>query len=298
MNMRILLAATLISCSSVAYADNSLQTYHQITHGGPGLVTSPDAQKAEMQASEVWAKTGEAPAIAGSNGELLYAYGQSHPEVLSAPLHVTMVRLLPGDTGNVILSIGDSVDWLAKAVPAGNTSVIVIKPVRAGLRTNLVVSVPKTGHVYYLNLVSDKAKFVPSIGFYDPQLMVQSFQIQNAQAAAKAKEKQETTVATLGAVNPADLDFAYWWKGPKASQPLRVFSAQGHVYIQMPPDMRYRNAPALFVVENGKEQLTNYTLKGQYFVVNQLFQEARLLLGVGDHKDVVTIHAGNRPSFW
>ncbi len=294
---RMLIAAAMTLASTGAYAENSAALYHEISHS-THLVTSPGAQNAEQQASALWAKTGQAPTIAGTNGELMYAYGQSHPEILCAPLHVCMIRLLPGDTGTVTLSIGDSVDWRAKAIPAGDTSVIVIKPVRSGLHTNLVVSVPKTGHVYYLSLVSDKARYVPAIGFYDPAAMVQSFHIENQQAQQKASKQSQNQIAVLGNVNPADLDFAYWWEGPKALRPIRVFSGEGHVYIQMPADLRYRNAPALFVIENGKEQLTNYQLKGQYFVVDQLFNKARLLLGVGDHKQVVTIHAGHKPSFW
>ncbi len=296
--MKRSILALLLAFSSPAWADNSLQLYQHITRATGNLVKSPDKRQAERKAAEVWARTGTAPTLAGSNGEVMYAYGQSHPEILCAPLHVCMVKLLPGDTGAVNLAIGDSVRWLVQATPAGDTSVLVLKPTEPDLRTNLVVTVPKTGHVYYLSLLSDKAAFVPEVGFYDPQALIQTQTIEDERQKAEAEKRSQTIIGSLGTVSPADLDFDYWWEGPKDDQPIRVFSAQGHVYIQMPPDLKYRNAPALFVVENGQEQLANYALKGQYFVVNQLFQEARLLLGAGDHKRIVTIHAGKRPSFW
>ncbi len=296
--MKRITLALLLALSSPAWADNSLQVYQTITRDASHAVTSPDKHQAEMKAAEVWARTGTAPTLAGSNGEVMYAYGQSHPEILCAPLHVCMVKLLPGDTGKVNLAIGDSVRWLVQAAPAGDTSVLVIKPTEPNIQTNLVVTVPKTGHVYYLNLLSDKAAFVPEVGFYDPQALVQTQTIEDDRQKAEAEKRSQTIIGSLGTVSPADLDFNYWWEGPKDDQPIRVFSAQGHVYIQMPPDLKYRNAPALFVVENGQEQLANYELKGQYFVVNQMFREARLLLGVGDDKQMVTIHAGKRPSFW
>ena len=62
--------------------------------------------------------------------------------------------------------------------------------------------------------------------------------------------------------------------------------------------MKYGNAPAVFVMEDGKEQLTNFQMIQGYYVIDQLFHEAKLLLGTGSNKQVVTIHAGSRPSGW
>lgn len=289
--------AAIALCSLAAHADDSLRIYRHLTHHA-AVVTSPTLHKAEAGAAAVWAKTGTAPTLAGSNGEVMYAYGQSHPEILCAPLHVCMVKLLPGDTGKIVLSIGDSVRWRAKAIPTGDSAVVVIKATEPNIQTNLIVSVPKTGHVYYLNLVSEKAAFVPEVGFYDPQAMIETQVIEDSRHQAEAEKQRRTVVGDLGSISPADLDFDYWWKGPQAYRPVRAFSAQGHVYIQMPASMRYGDAPALFVIDNGKEELTNYRLVGQYFVVDQLFSEAKLLLGTGDDKVVITIHAGPKPSFW
>ncbi|MHB8550717.1 MAG: TrbG/VirB9 family P-type conjugative transfer protein [Acidiferrobacterales bacterium] len=231
------------------------------------------------------------PALVGADGEIRYAYGESHPEIRCAPLHLCVIALLRHEK-IVNLSLGDSVRWLAQPAEAGDRPIIVLKPTTAGLRTNLVVTT-SDGHLYYMDLVSDSARFVPEIGFYDPQALMQTVHSERALKAAHA----QTVVASLPRIAPADLDFAYWWKGPKAERPVRVFSAQGKVYIQMPADLRYGNAPAVFVVEQGAEQLVNYRMVGAYFVVDQLFQEARLVLGVGAQRRVVTIHAGHRPRF-
>jgi type IV secretion system protein VirB9 len=149
-----------------------------------------------------------------------------------------------------------------------------------------------------LTLVSDKSTFVPSVGFYDPQQEWDKSVI-NVQMKdqVKAAEQRKATM-TLPNINPADLDFAYYATGPREYRPIRIFSGAGKVYLQMPKNMRYGNAPAVFVIENGKEQLTNFQLINGYFVIDQLFCEAKLLLGTGDNKQVVTIHAGNRPSAW
>ena len=230
-------------------------------------------------------------ALTGADGEIRYAYGESHPVVRCAPLHLCVIALLRHEK-IVNLSLGDSVRWLAQPAQAGDRPIVVLKPTTAGLRTNLVVTT-SDGHLYYMDLVSGATRFVPEIGFYDPRALMQTVHRARALKAAQV----QSVVASLPGVSLADLDFAYWWKGPRAERPVRVFSAQGKVYIQMPADIRYGNAPAVFVVDHGAEQLVNYRMAGGYFVVDQLFQEARLVLGVGAHQRVVTIHAGHRPRF-
>ncbi|MGA7181381.1 MAG: TrbG/VirB9 family P-type conjugative transfer protein [Thiobacillaceae bacterium] len=273
---------------------SSLDVYYYLTKDhipGPGI----SREAAQLKAAQTWLETDTAPPIAGNFGEVMYAYGHSHPRVLCAPLDLCVVKLMSGEK-IINLSIGDSVRWLVQPAQAGDRPVVVVKPTTAGLHTNLVITTD-TGHVYYLDLESDKSDFVPIIAFYDPEKLVRTVNEQQALAAEKTKREAEARVAVLSGVNPADLDFAYWWDGPKQLQPVRVFSAEGKVFIQMPPDMKHADAPALFVIEHDKEQLTNYRLSGSYYVVDQLFQEARLVLGVDRDRSVVTIHAGKKP-FW
>lgn len=297
---RILLTLSLALClvgpaiAAPENAPNSLDVYNTLARKHiPGAGMS--RQAAELQAAQTWLATDEAPPIAGSQNEVMYAYGHSHPLVLCAPLNLCVVELMVGEK-IVSLSIGDSVRWMVQPSQAGERSVVVIKPTVAGLRTNLVITTDG-GRVYYLDLLSNPSDFVPLIGFYDPEKLVMTVNDQKILASEKAKKEAETKVAVLPGVNPAELDFEYWWEGPKVNQPVRVFAAEGKVFIQMPPGMKYGDAPALFVIEEGKEQLTNYRLTGSYFVVDQLFKEARLVLGVGEDRSTVTIHAGKKP-FW
>ncbi|MGO9443871.1 MAG: TrbG/VirB9 family P-type conjugative transfer protein [Thiobacillaceae bacterium] len=299
MNRLTLVATLALSMAGPALATpagepSSLDVYYYLTRDhipGPGI----SRQAAELKAAQTWVETDAAPPIAGNFGEVMYAYGHSHPRVLCAPLDLCVVKLMSGEK-IINLSIGDSVRWLVQPAQAGDRPVVVIKPTAAGLHTNLVITTD-TGHVYYLDLASDQSDFVPIIAFYDPEKLVRTVNEQQTLAEEKTKRESETRVAVLSGVNPAELDFAYWWDGPAHLQPVRVFSAEGKVYIQMPADMKYGDAPALFVIEHGKEQLTNYRLNGSYYVVDQLFQEARLVLGVDKDRSVVAIHAGKKP-FW
>jgi type IV secretion system protein TrbG len=288
------LALTGPTLASPQSEPTSLDLYYALTkkHSpGPGM----SREATELKAAQAWLETDNAPAIVSAQGEVLYAYGHSHPRMLCALLDLCVVKLLAGEK-IVNLSIGDSVRWLVQPAQAADRPLVVIKPTAAGLHTNLVITTD-AGRIYYLDLVSDPSDFVPVIGFYDPEKLVMTVTNPKILAAENSRKEAENQVGILPGLSPADLDFEYWWDGPKAYQPVRVFSGGGKVFIQMPADMKYGDAPALFIVERGAEQLTNYRLNGSYFVVDQLFQEARLVLGAGGERTVVTLHAGKK-SFW
>ncbi|MBN6739185.1 TrbG/VirB9 family P-type conjugative transfer protein [Acidithiobacillus sp. MC6.1] len=275
---------------------NSGQVYDRLVHQQlPGTASVPTLHQAIAQASRAWHDTGTASAIAGQNGEVIYPYGQSAPDILCSPLHTTIIKLLPGEkiAGS---ALGDKIRWTATNVQLGNQGVVMVRPMQAGITTNLVIAAT-SGQIYDLTLVSDKAKFIPSVGFYDPQQeWDKSVVTVQTQATAQATAHKAATMTVGGSLK--NLDFSYYSTGSHRFRPIRVFSSRGKVYIQMPKSIAYSNAPAVFVMENGKEQLTNFQMIDGYFVVDQLFHEAKLLLGTGDHKEVVTIHAGQRPSGW
>lgn len=300
MKKQSIIAAVALLASPLALAhgmENSKQVYDSLVNNPlPGTASAKTLKSAIAQASKIWHDTGTASPVAGNNGEVLYPYGQSTPDILCSPLHTTIIKLLPGEkiAGS---ALGDKIRWTATNLQLGNQAVVLVRPMQDGITTNLVIA-STTGQIYDLTLVSDKAKFVPTVGFYDPQQewdkAVVGVAMQN-QANAAA---QRRATMTLPDINPADLDFDYYVTGPREYRPVRVFSAAGKVYLQMPPGMKYGNAPAVFVIENGKEQLTNFQMIQGYYVIDQLFHEAKLLLGTGDNKQVVTIHAGQRPSGW
>lgn len=306
MNPRITLVAAICAALALPGAalakdpagQNSLQLYEQATHTQvPKMLPLPTTRSATLRAAREWSATGTAPTLVGKNGVVLYAYGESHPEVVCAPLHACAIELLAPDT-IADLSIGDSVRWQVQTATANQQPVVIVKPVRSRLSTNLVVTTAK-GRLYDIALQSDRRTFVPAVGFYDPAALVEHINHRLGDQAAQAEAEKRRVVASLGDVDPADLDYDYWSKGPEDLRPVRVFSAKGHVYIQMPKNLRHRDAPALFVVgPKGGNQLVNYRIVGRYYVVDELFKAARLVLGTGSDARVVTIHAGRKPAWW
>ncbi len=244
-------------------------------------------------AARQWLNTGIAADLVGTNGAIMYAYGQSRPTVTCAPLHICTITLLEGEHVTNI-SIGDSVRWLVQPTTAGKQPVVIVKPTDVGLVTNLVITTDQ-GRVYYLTLASKKADYIPLVGFYDPQKLVIDMQQEAAQAAAadtaKADAQKQAVVAPLGSVDPAALDFDFACKGDDDLKPVRVFAGNGHTYLQMPAGMKDTDAPAVFNTSNGSTELVNSRLVHDYYLVDGLPAKFKLVLGVGsDARSVECTH--------
>ena len=63
----------------------------------------------------------------------------------------------------------------------------------------------------------------------------------------------------------------------------------------MPSELQYREAPVLLVVgADGKEEMTNYRVKAQTYIVDRLFYCANLVLGSGKKVQKVEISRGHK----
>lgn len=242
-----------------------------------------------------------AEALTGDDGSVMYPYGASRPIVACAPLHVCIIKL-QDDEHITNLTIGDSVRWKAQASTAGKFPVVVVKPTVTDITTNLSI-MTDAGRIYYLTLVSYKNRWVPLIAFYDPARIVETVSqqyVDQAKAADAAKKrKEDATVATLPGDDIASMDFEYAITGPSSDiKPVRVFSSAGHTYIQMPESLRYKDAPAIFSLVNGEQQLVNFKSKGNYYIVDGIPDKINLVLGAGSNAKTVTIQHKTNSSWF
>jgi type IV secretion system protein VirB9 len=82
------------------------------------------------------------------------------------------------------------------------------------------------------------------------------------------------------AVSPDKLNFRYRVKGRDLPwRPAQVFDDGAKVYLKMPESMATSDAPALFVIEDGKPLLVNYRVKDRLYIVDRLFANAQLRVG-------------------
>ena len=259
---------------------------------------SPEIQ----EAVKLYTKTGEAPIIKGE-GFLQFPYGEREPLVTCLPLRACDIELEPGEE-ILNVALGDSERWIAQPARSGGaggkgpaTAHLVIKPTDFNLMSNALIFTSR--RTYYVARLSPPEGMTPAayarrVRFYYPAELVQRF----ADSLSDEERAKKLEVAELPALTAGSLDFDYKVSGGSpAWRPLRAFDDGTRVYIQMPEAMRSDEAPALFVSTGDGETLVNYRVKGRFYIVDKLFDEAHLVAGVGWNQDEVTIrYTGERGS--
>lgn len=204
-------------------------------------------------------------------------------QVYTSPGRVTDIALQEGEE-LIAVSAGDTVRWIVgdttSASGADKRVHILVKPVRADLKTNLVITTNR--RLYLLELTSTEKNWMASISWDYPRDRLLLLQRQ-AQQADKA-----TPVAN--GITLEKLAFRYQISGDSPSwRPLRAFDDGEHVYIQFPASVAQGELPPLFVVGTaGKGELVNYRYRPPYYVVDRLFAVAELRLG-SDTPQIVKI---------
>jgi type IV secretion system protein VirB9 len=204
-------------------------------------------------------------------------------QVYAAPGRVTVVSLQPGEE-LVTVAAGDTVRWIVGDTSSGAGNDlrvnVLVKPIRSGLKTNLVVTTSR--RTYLLELTSTEKAWMASVSWDYPKDRMLALQRQSQAAQATAPvdtglslEKVRFRYAVSGSNPP--------WK------PLRAFDDGEKVYIQFPGGIAHGELPPLFVIgAQGDGQLVNYRFRSPYYIVDRLFGAAELRLG-GDKGDVVRI---------
>ncbi|MCY0316710.1 P-type conjugative transfer protein TrbG [Pseudomonas aeruginosa] len=204
-------------------------------------------------------------------------------QVYAAVGRVTVVSLQPGEE-LVTVAAGDTVRWIVGDTSSGSGADlrvnVLIKPIRSGLKTNLVITTSR--RTYLLELSSTEKTWMASVSWEYPRDRMLALQRQ-AQAA-NAAAPVDTGLAL------ENLRFRYAISGSNPPwKPLRAFDDGQKVYIQFPAGIAQGELPPLFVIgPEGDGQLVNYRFRSPYYIVDRLFGAAELRLG-GDKGDVVRI---------
>ena len=204
-------------------------------------------------------------------------------QVYAAPGRVTVISLQAGEE-LVTVAAGDTVRWVVGDTSSGSGDAlrvnVLVKPVRTGLKTNLVVTTNR--RTYLIELTSTEKAWMASVSWDYPKdrMLALQRQAQAAQTAAPVDaglslERIRFRYAISGSTPP--------WK------PLRAFDDGEKVYIQFPAGIAQGELPPLFVIgAQGDGQLVNYRFRSPYYIVDRLFGAAELRLGA-DKGDVVRI---------
>ncbi|WP_246263654.1 P-type conjugative transfer protein TrbG [Caulobacter soli] len=213
--------------------------------------------------------------------------------VHTSPRFLTTITLKPGEK-LISKAAGDTVRWVLGETEAGSGDavqvVIFVKPVRPGLRTNIVLTTDQ--RTYLIDAVSTASSAYTSVlSWTYPQDLAREAAAQRQRALAA-----EQVAAAAGAASDVAverLNFRYRIdpvdKRPPAWTPVRVFDDGAKTYVEFPADLATRPAPPLFLLgDKDRAELVNYRQSGVYYVVDRLIDRAELRLGER-RQDVVRI---------
>ena len=252
-----------------------------------------EKEKASLAIAEDWRKAPVAPAP-GQGGRVVFIFGADHPTVVCQPKQVTDIELEPGEmvTANG-LHYGDTVRWSIAPSVSGPAAVatthLIVKPIAPGLSTSLVCATDR--RMYHIRLVSSETDWTPFVSFSYPEnerIQWALYQEQQRKARETATLNNATGPGTAAQIG--ELDFEYKIEGTAPWRPVRVYNDGLKTIVQMPQAMQQTEAPALLVVgSDKKEQLVNYRLHGDRYIVDQIFSKAVLIAGVGKGQTRITI---------
>ena len=216
------------------------------------------------------------------NATLYYDYeaGRLY-EVESSPHFLTAIILRPGEK-LLAKAAGDTVRWVlgetAQGAGSNQQVVVLLKPIRGGLKTNIVLTTDQ--RTYLIEAASrDGGAYTSAVSWNYPQEQMQALA-----AAQAAKAAEDATVVAQPALAVDQLHFGYKIQPvhgkPPRWQPLRVFDDGTRTYVQFPVRMAATDAPPLFLIgPHDSAELVNYRYLGGYYVVDRLLDVAELRIG-------------------
>jgi P-type conjugative transfer protein TrbG len=193
-----------------------------------------------------------------------YAPGALY-EVYGAPGFISTVLLEPGEA-IVTVAAGDTTRWMVEQASGGDMetsrAMLLIKPTRADIRTNIV-------------LVTDRRT-------YSIEAIAVPGQTYSAQTAWRYPMDANAELAG-GPAAVRQLNFDYRIRTVRGFAPrwlpVRVYDDGAKTFIEFPPEMATNEAPPLFINESGQAALVNFRVAGNLYVVDRLFDIAELRLG-------------------
>jgi type IV secretion system protein TrbG len=201
-------------------------------------------------------------------------------EIWTAPLRITTISLEPGET-ITNKAAGDTERWMIGDTSSGAGATlqthILVKPFKAGIATNMVVTTNR--RVYFLSLrAADQADaFNSAVTWIHPQPLPSS----GAQTASSITPTLIANNGRTAAIDTLNQNYrirASWRKPPWT--PVSVSDDGRQTFITFPESLASTEAPPLFVIgDNGEAQLVNWRKQGNIYVVDRLFQNAELRLG-------------------
>ena len=220
-------------------------------------------------------------------GRAVYAFGTGLPTLVCAPLRVCTLELQMGEKILGEPQLGDSSRWIITPVNSGSdataTPLLVIKPKSSGLDTTMVISTDR--RTYYMRLISEPEEFMARTAFtYSDDEHVQWNAYLQKQAHEAQVKAAETRTATTATIDNLHFNYSITGKGDASFKPVRVLDDGEKTYIQMPESAKHQDLPTLVVVTSAGNEMVNFRVQNNTYIVDRLFTHGALLIGTGKHQ--------------
>ncbi len=288
----------LLSLSALAQETNvspmSEKEFEQLMFSDKKLRFSEQERQAIAIANK-WRNAEYAPEpVTGRDGSVSFLYGAGQVSIMCAVLQVCDLQLQAGEIINQGgIHLGDNRWQIQPAITGvGQNKIVhvILKPLDVGLDTTLILATNR--RTYNIRLRSDRKEFMPKVTFAYPEDAMQKFYA--LQGVQVEREREITIPQTKERLT--DLDFNYAVRGEAQWKPLRVYNDGVKTIIQMPKIMQQTEAPTLLVIRENdglwskdEEVLVNYRILDDRFIVDNIFNKAILITGVGRNQTKVTI---------
>lgn len=257
----------------------------------PGKVAEDKRSPEERVADANKAATQEPTKYGYINAVQVYPYAEGALyRLYAAPERVTDIALQPGETLTSV-SAGDTVRWVIGDTVSGSgdnqRTHVLVKPFAPGLMTNLVITTDRRS--YHLQLESTDKTAMAAISWTYSEDQIIALRRRNAEA--------EAAMPVASNVALEDVRFRYAITGDRPPwRPVRAFDDGHKVYIEFPRRIDQGEAPPLFVLgADGNNQLVNYRMRGNYYIVDRLFVAAELRLGKKQQQVVRITRTDSKP---
>ncbi|WP_257538932.1 P-type conjugative transfer protein TrbG [Sphingobium sp. CFD-1] len=209
-------------------------------------------------------------------------------KLITAPERITDIAL---EQGEMLVSVasGDTVRWVIGDTSSGSGPTkrthILVKPSLTGLSTNLLIMTDR--RAYHLALVSTGRTALTGISWNYPEDALLA--LRRANDAARPAEP------IAAGIQVEQLHFNYEISGDTPTwRPLRAFDDGRQTYIEFPASIVVGDVPPLFLVDGkGEAQLVNYRLKGRFYLVDRIFDQAELRFGTRKQQVVRITRTGS-----
>lgn len=227
-------------------------------------------------------------------------------ELHTSPRFISTIALRPGEH-LISKAAGDTVRWVMGETQQGEgvkaQTLVFVKPIRTDLRTNIVITTNE--RTYMIEAISHPGDAYTSILSWNyprddfAELGAAVLAAQNPKMPSADDADTAGDAVDLGGIALDRLHFNYAIKpvGHRRPSwmPTHVFDDGLKTYIQFAPDLDAGEAPPLFAIgEDGRAELVNYRMSGQYYVVDRLLSAAELRLGEKKQEVVRITRKGRR----